>query len=403
MSKVVFFAIPAHGHINPTLSLVSGLAARGERVIYYVSPAFAEKVASAGAEPRIMSTRFDRLIEEQALTVGRNAFSIAARLMEACLEHTGRIADELRSEKPDYIVHDAMAVYGKAVSQLLGVPAVSTIPSPCWGQGRLADVPIWFALDIVRQGLMAPREIVSYFASSRRMKALYGLSFGWPLRVFFSYEEVSIITTSRIFQHLADDLDPRKFIIAGPLLARPEEGSFMKETDSELKLVYVSLGTVYNNDKSFFGECFKAFRDSQYRVLVSTGTAIDARSLGEVPPNFTLAPAVPQMQVLRNTAVFVSHGGMNSLNEALYHGVPVVLVPQALDQFINSRRISDLGAGIYVRKPSGANLRKAVDRLMNEPGYRNRARALSVEIKAEAGIRKALEAIDEFKRAHAIV
>jgi UDP:flavonoid glycosyltransferase YjiC (YdhE family) len=109
------------------------------------------------------------------------------------------------------------------------------------------------------------------------------------------------------------------------------------------------------------------------------------------------------MQVLRNAAVFVSHGGMNSLNEALYHGVPLVLVPRALDQFINSRIVSDLGAGIYVKRPNGPNLRKAVDRVMNEPGYRNRARRLSVEIKAEPGIQKALEAIDEFKRAHGIV
>jgi MGT family glycosyltransferase len=235
------------------------------------------------------------------------------------------------------------------------------------------------------------------------MCARYGLSFGWPLKVFFSYEELSIITTSRLFQQLAVSLDPRKFVIAGPLLARSEEGSFMEGCDAKRKLVYVSLGTVYNKDKSFFSECFEAFRNSEYRVLVSIGTAIDPESLGEAPSNFTLAPSVPQMQVLRDATVFVSHGGMNSLNEALYHGVPLVLVPRALDQFMNCRIAANLGAGIWVRRPSGPNLRTAVDRVVNEPGFKDRARRLSAEIRAEPGIPKALEAIDEFKRAHGIV
>jgi MGT family glycosyltransferase len=402
MAKAVFFAIPAHGHINPTLPIVTGLVARGEKVIYYATPVFAGKIASTGAEVRILTTPFDGLIEDAAMTIGRNAFAIAAKLLEASMELIGRVSEEVRREKPDYIVHDAIAIYGRVVSQLLGVPALSTIPSPCWGQGHLADVPSWFALDILRQGLFAFPEIVRYYALSRRLRLKYGLNFGWPLRVFFSYEEMSIVTTSRLLQQNADKLDPRKFIIVGPMLARTEEGSFVNEGGGDVELVYVSMGTVYNRDRGFFNECFKALGESGYRVLVSTGAAVDPGSLGEAPPNFTLAPSVPQMRVLGSAAVFVSHGGMNSLNEALYHGVPMVLVPRALDQFINSRRIAELGAGIYVKRPNAANLRRAVDLVMNEPEYRSAARRLSGEIRAEAGIERALAAIEGFKRTHGI-
>jgi MGT family glycosyltransferase len=402
VSTVAFFSFPAHGHVNPTLALVSGLAARGEKVIYYVAPLFAAKVAAAGAEPRIISTRFDRLIEEAGLTIGRNAFAIASGLMEASVELVGVISEELRKQRPDYIVHDAIAIYAMAVSQLLRIPAISTIPSPCWGRSRLRDAPPWFALDVLRQGLAALREVARYYAFSRRMTAACGIRVGPPLRVFSSYEELSIITTSRVFQHLADRLDPRKFVIAGPLLARAGDGSPIEGGDSGSPLVYVSLGTVCNNDRDFFRECFRAFADSSYRILVSTGAGIDPPSLGEAPPNFVVASTVPQTDVLRTAAVFVSHGGMNSLNEALYYGVPLVLVPRALDQFVNSRRAADLGAGIVVRRRSGVNIRRAVDRVMNEPGYRARARQLSAEIRAEGGVEKALEAILEFKRAHGI-
>jgi MGT family glycosyltransferase len=400
LARAVFLSIPAHGHINPTLPLVSGLVARGEQVIYYAAPAFAEKIGVTGAELRIVSTVFDRLIEEAAMTRGRNAFSVAAGLMEASAEILGRILDSVRSEKPDYIVHDSLTIYGQAVSRLLDVPAVCTVPTVCWGGGGVSEVPIWFALNMVRQGLGAVHEIARFYAFSRRLRTRYGIDFGWPLRVFSSYEELSIITTSRIFQPNADKLDRRKFLMAGPMIARAEEGSFEKQGDE--KLVYVSLGTVYNKDPRFYAECFKALGDSGYRVLVATGTAITNRSVGHTPSNFTLAPTVPQLRVLQDAAVFVSHGGMNSVNEALYQGVPMVLVPKALDQFINSRRIADLGAGIYVKRPNAKNLRKAVERVMTEPDYERSAQRLSAQIRAEASVEKALDAIDEFKRSRGI-
>jgi MGT family glycosyltransferase len=400
LARVVFLSIPAHGHINPTLPIVSGLVAGGEQVIYYTAPAFAEKIGVTGAEIRIVSTTFDRLIEEAAMTIGRNAFSVAAAVMEASVEILGRILDSIRSENPDYIVHDSLTIYGQAVSRLLDVPAVCTVPTVCWGGGGVTDVPTWFALNMVRQGIGAVHEIARYYAFSRRLRTRYGIDFGWPLRVFSSYEELSIITTSRIFQPNADKLDRRKFLIAGPMIARAEGGSFKKQGDG--KLVYVSLGTVYNNDPRFYTECFKALGDTKYRVLVAAGTAISNRRLGNAPPNFTLASTVPQLRVLRDAAVFVSHGGMNSVNEALYQGVPMVLVPKALDQFINSRRIADLNAGIYVKQPNAKNLRKAVERIMTEPDYQRSAQKLSGQIRAEASVEKALDAIDGFKRSRGI-
>jgi len=80
----------------------------------------------------------------------------------------------------------------------------------------------------------------------------------------------------------------------------------------------------------------------------------------------------------------------------------MVLVPKALDQFMNCRRIAELGAGIYVKRPNAENLRKAVERILIEPDYQRAAQRLSVQVRAEASVEKALDAIDGFKRSRGI-
>jgi len=47
---IFFFSIPAHGHVNPTLPVVSELVSRGHAVRYYETPEFRERIEAAGAQ-----------------------------------------------------------------------------------------------------------------------------------------------------------------------------------------------------------------------------------------------------------------------------------------------------------------------------------------------------------------
>ena len=117
-------------------------------------------------------------------------------------------------------------------------------------------------------------------------------------------------------------------------------------------MIYVSLGTLFNADPAFYRTCFDAFGGQGARVIMSIGTAIAEASLGPPPANVVVKPWVSQLDVLRRTSVFVSHGGMNSVSESLHHGVPLVLVPQMGEQEIVARRVEDLGAGLCITKES---------------------------------------------------
>ncbi|MCB2295604.1 hypothetical protein LGK95_19175 [Clostridium algoriphilum] len=53
-------------------------------------------------------------------------------------------------------------------------------------------------------------------------------------------------------------------------------------------------------------------------------------------------PYVPQVAVLEHTDLFINHCGMNSANEAMYYGIPVIGIPQRGDQPIVANRMRDL-------------------------------------------------------------
>ena len=75
---------------------------------------------------------------------------------------------------------------------------------------------------------------------------------------------------------------------------------------------------------------------------------------------------VPQIEVLQRATAFVSHGGMNSVNESLSHGVPMLVIPQMGEQMIIGRRVEELGAGLYIEKAevTADKLREGVRRLL---------------------------------------
>jgi len=86
---------------------------------------------------------------------------------------------------------------------------------------------------------------------------------------------------------------------------------------------------------------------------------------------------------------------MNSVNEALYFGVPLVVYPQVHDQLIVARRVAALGAGRTLRaQVSAADLRDAATAVLMDPGYRRRAVQLGATLQAGGGADRAADELE---------
>src|SRR5438067_2529944 len=127
----------------------------------------------------------------------------------------------------------------------------------------------------------------------------------------------------------------------------------------------------------------------------------DPAELSAVPANATVERFVPQNEVLPRSSLIVTHAGSGSMLGALAHGIPLLAVPHAADQFENAAAVSAAGAALVVmpNELSGVAIRDAARALLEDPEHRDAARAIAAEIAAMPSAAQVAQQLEEHCRA----
>lgn len=396
MAKALFLGLPLHGHTNPTLPLVRALVDRGDEIVYFSGAEFAAAIQQAGARYcpyrapvtnlRQMSERTDQM---------------AWLLMNATREVLAHDLGAFRAERPDYIITDSVAPWGQWVGQLLDVPVVTSVTTFAVNRHVLALAARRGSHPAsVRRALSKIRHVAKAALLRRRLRRTYGVRGTSIMGLVFGSSDLNIVYTSRHFQPCAESVDDRFLFIGPSIELRNAAVSPQQEQPSTDALIYISLGTLFSTDPTFYRTCFEAFRGQHVRVIMSIGTAVAAASLGTPPSNVTVLPWVPQLEVLAHASVFVSHGGMNSVSESLHHGVPLVVVPQMGEQELVARQVEACGAGLYLAKRdvTADRLRASVNSVLGNERIRRQAALVRQSFDAAGGAARGADAILAYTR-----
>ena len=272
-------------------------------------------------------------------------------------------------------------------------PAVSLVPSVginlqvllASGRHIFPDV-----IKLIKEPLRTRNFIREYFKLYRR----YALKRPSLFDILSNTEKLNIIFTSRYFQPQSESFDD-SFKFVGPIIYdRNEKEGLELLINSSKQLIYVSMGTVYNDDIEFYQRIIKTFADKSYRVFISTGKYINQKKLGTIPQNIFVKRYWPQLEILKKASLFISHGGMNSINESLYFGVPMILFPQIQEQRINSARVEELGAGIYYKHDLKSKIfLEKVEEVIKNSSYKSSAEKIGKTLKQAGGIDSAVNHI----------
>ncbi|MDU9418842.1 glycosyltransferase [Staphylococcus lloydii] len=154
---------------------------------------------------------------------------------------------------------------------------------------------------------------------------------------------ISFVTKG--FQLDYDAFDSTKFNFVGPSVLPPKPSGFMDNVNTNRPLIYVSLGTVFNQNVAFFNKCFSALANIDATVIVSIGKTNNAEDFDTIPDNVIIKDYVPQVEVLQHADLFLTHAGMNSTNEAIMLNVPLLAFPQSADQPVVANQIENLKIG----------------------------------------------------------
>ena len=375
--KIAWFCIPAHGHTNPTLGVVRELTAAGHQVFYFSFEAFREKIEQAGAVfIGCDGYDFDMEDKENADRVGKDKAFATELLVSSTLALDEMTTEKIEAIRPDLIVSDSVAFWGKLVAMKHRIPYVSSTTTFAFNRYSakyMKETP-W---EVAKMLFSMPR-------INRQIRRLREK--GYPVRGLLEIvqndnETNTIVYTSKLFQPCSDTFSDRYHFI-GPSI-RPITTPYPKAAE---KTGYISMGTV-NQNREFYRNCIRVLGETDWQVIISMGT--NTEHFDHLPANIQVHESVDQMAVLSVSDAFITHCGMNSASEGLYFRVPLVLFPQTPEQGAVAARTEELGAGIRLRSISEADVLDALKQVLYEPKYKENAVRISDSFHACGGAAEA--------------
>jgi UDP:flavonoid glycosyltransferase YjiC (YdhE family) len=367
MSRFLFVVPPLTGHINPTVAVGGELLARGHEVAWVGHPATLRSHLPAGArilpalddalEADIQQAR-QRWLELKGMAVLR--FLWEEFLIPLAHAMIPGVQDAVSQFGPDVVVADQQALAGPVVARANGIPWVTSASTPA---------------ELVRPLQTMPK--VEQWI--REQLADLG---GSDVDIRFSDRLVLVFTSRELVG--AHDF-PDHYVFTGPALVhRPESTEFpWGWLEAGRRRVLVSLGTLNGAaGQRFFGETVKAVRGTDLQVVMVAPESFEA------PANVLVRERVPQLALLGHVDAVVTHGGHNTVCEALAHGLPLVVAPIRDDQPVIAQQVAEAGAGIRLKygRVRADGIRAALDEVLDDPGYAANARRVQKSFSAAGGV-----------------
>lgn len=347
---LAFLTPHAYGHVLPPLPLVRELVRRGHRVSFAVGPDLAHLVKGAGADPVVLPTdlqnppMFEHFTTEDLTQMLRIGLDERRASMPVLMEY-------YRDDKPDVVCTDQLDYNGQLLAEALSVPYAYLVPTMATNEeDSLTDLLMSEPLDPAYPPLVqAQQESLDFFAGYGVRKELNAAE---PARL-------NLVFVPEEFQPNADKFDDTFHFIGPGMRDRDQEPEYRPKVPGA-PLVYIALGTIWNDRPEFFHHCMDAFADTEWQVVMAVGGKVD---LGDrtPPPNFDIHRHVQQLVVLRQADVFLTHNGMGSTMGAVYCGVPMVSAAQVPEQMANARRVEQLGLGRTLSDTSADGILAAVE------------------------------------------
>jgi MGT family glycosyltransferase len=377
---IAFVSMPAHGHVMPTLPVVAELVGRGWRISYGTHEEFRAEVEKAGATLVPTPARMPGAPGPRRLGPAEFA-GFLERLIDDARANLPVLQAHFRDDPARAVCFDAMSLAGRILAVTTGALDVALLPSLASNERsspfRRSTGPM-------------PPELGAAFAGLTELLRAHGLD-PQPGPGMAPPASLNVVFVPRAFQPGADTFDDR-FRFVGPTpAAREDDSHWMPPEEPAL---FIALGTAFNDRPDFYRTCLEAF-DGAGPVAMAVGHRVDRGALGPIPGNVDVRPWFPQPAVLRHARAFVSHAGMGSTMEALYYGVPLVCVPQMIEQEVNAARVAELGLGVRVQPDvRAADLRGAVDAVSGSVAVRTALDRMRAAVRDAGGAVVAADAIE---------
>jgi MGT family glycosyltransferase len=375
---------PLAGHVNPTVPLGRELADRGHAVAWAGHTDVLAERLPEGAELLPVADAVPPEVAEAVAFHTANGTRGPAGFMASWQEFVLPVARQMLAcvdaFAPDVLVVDQQALAGAAVAERRGLPWATSATTSAelvdplaavekirdWLRGLIRELLLEAGLDEERAATVDPR---------------------------FSPQLVLAMTTEALVGPAAGF--PDHYALVGPLIGeRHDDTPFPWDRLDGRPLVLVSLGTLnWRGGERFFAAAAEAVVGLAVAGDTAAGDEVQAvfvappEVVPDPPANVLVLPRVPQLALLPRVAAVVTHGGHNTVCEALSHGIPLVVAPIRDDQPVIADQVVSAGAGVRVKfgRVTARVLRDALHAVLTDPAHRAGAERVRDSFAAAGG------------------
>jgi UDP:flavonoid glycosyltransferase YjiC (YdhE family) len=369
MATIGFVMLPEPGHLNPSFKLAKGLRLRGHQICYFGPIGTDGYVDLQGfrfiAIPECFYPLASRLrLLERSCETAATASSKEYLTLDEC----GRpvlAGDQVKDEG------EARAFVEIAVKTLAGKFTDSRVDMLIFDP-TLPFISIVACLANIRTAFLST-------------SLLFPFTFEGVVDHPLTYPDLPALFLCPhefAYPHAA----PRErqcYYIESSVDMQRREGDLPGEITKDKPLIYCSLGSQnhrYPEAKQVFQAVIDAHRARpDWQLVLATGDRFGIQDFHDIPPNAILVKQAPQLKILRQASVMITHGGLGTVKECILFGVPMIVFPFDVDQPLNASRVVSHGLGLSgnPRTVSADQVNTYIDRINNDLSLKARIETLS--------------------------
>lgn len=411
---IAIFLNPERSGYNASLTLALGLKERGHRVVYIGYPWFEDLVSDLGFE--FISFMEKNTYKKLVLTPGSRAAWQLNRLMKEGVEKW------LETETPALVLLDQFIweQAGAFLKRNIPIQAINTclagfyhasvppvfspiVPDAATGKANgFNNVIAWqklrvfhWAISKINKKAMAP------FLDDIQKNGV-GLSWGEYGRRL-QIPELVLCPREFDFPIVAQSFDRR--IYAGACVANipADNGKTFdwSQIDTAKEIVYCSVGShphLAKNRRKLFSAAINALKERpRLHFILQASDLEDLKQCHPLPANVTVCEWVPQMEVLSRASLFITHGGLSSVRESIFHGVPMLVFPWGVDQPGNAARVEyhNLGQRGNAAKVTPAVMGRMIDDILGNPNYTESIKKMQTIFRQQEDCKTGIELVEQ--------
>lgn len=390
--KIAYTSVPGYGHMYPAIPLLQKLHRHKHELTIFTSEEYVPLCKSADLQVHyeMYSDSFHDLY---------NSGELDLQIVEHVYRETERYIPKLmqyfKDHPQDLIIHDSFAPWGKYIARILTIPAMSYALVPIYTTKMIFSLPSWYGLShhILPHPLQNIQSLIKSLHIYSQINRKYQLKPHGFFDTIKNTEQVNVIASHPLFQPDRESLQNCVFV--APEYYTPDDHTIDKLLRTKRPVLYISLGTVFNKNVQLLDELVSRVKNSGLEVFVGADSNYEVLKKHETETCHIYEHAA-QFAILKRADVFITHAGLNSVNQALMTGTPMIAIPQAADQFRTAASIANKECGIlFTSHPQTATVIEAIKRILVYDKYRQRCIALQKTFGELLQLEELVKYIDE--------